>query len=227
MLSIKINYKFIIISEASNLEGNFSVPNLVNQSVKYKDTSSKLDNTRSFMDSPNDTPIVQSKKPIPTVNQNDVQKKQENLKRHVSAISKTNSSDLLKAPSIDSREGFYPKENTETRGTSAPAFYTIKTASTPPTTKTKDKMNVSEMLDEFRNRVKIDNQNIKLNSSINLSDKQMRGFEYPQDMERSKIISGILDKQKKERERKILEAKMEWERKRRELKEKLRKEKLS
>jgi hypothetical protein len=164
-----------------------------------------------------------------STNENDVSKRPVNQKRQSSSISKastqssfysTNTSGLLKAPSTDSRDGFYPTEhNTENRGTSAPAFYTVKTATNLPTAKAKDKMEVSEMLAEFRNKLKIDN--------INLNEKQIRGFEYPKETERSKIISGILDKQKQEKEKLILQAKLEWERKRREIKEKLRREKMS
>ena len=147
-----------------------------------------------------------------STHENDTTKRNEKIKRQSSSVSKssaysssfnsTNTSSLLKAPSIDSREGFYPTEhNTEHRGTSAPAFYTVKTATNLPTSKTKDKMEVSEMLAEFRNKVKMDNENLKSVTKINLNEKQMSGFEYPKETERAKIISGILDKQKQERER--------------------------
>jgi hypothetical protein len=137
--------------------------------------------------------------------------------RQDSTISRTSSDSngFLRVPSIDSRETFYPPVNTENRGTSAPIFYSIKYASRPPTAKTKDKMNIAEMIVEFRNKVKVDTDNLRnAYGSVDLSEQQFKAFEYPQDIEKSKIISDILDKQRQAREMKVLEEKKEWERKR-------------
>ena len=177
-------------------------------------------------------PLMQTKKPnIEYINEHKIDNKRnkEDYSRQDSILSKTSTdtNGLLKIPSIDSRDSFYPTVETEHRGTSAPVFYTVKTATRPPTSTNKDKQTVKEMLVEFRKKVETDKEGLKTGGIINLTEKQFKAFEYPKETDRSKVIFGILEKQRLARENKKLQEKLEWELKRKKMREKLRREKMS
>lgn len=125
------------------------------------------------------------------------------------------SSTFLRVPAIDERREIYPTMITTSRGTSAPTFYTVRYASKASIIRREtEKFTIADALADFRRKNKENAENLKKpNSSIDLTDKQLRAFEHPEDTEKSKIISTLKEKRRKEIQLEKLEIKLERERK--------------